>query len=96
MQTHFSRGLIAGLQASDSRTHQEVTRYCADYRRGFVLGYSHRCAEKSGDRNQAAFDAGVLSKRYGLDRELVAESFSEAESGYAQRYFYAGYDRAIR
>lgn len=95
IQNHFGNGLMAGLQSDAARPAKEVNGFCTDYKRGFVLGFSHRLAEKSGDRNQAAFEAGVLSKRYGLDRELVAEFFTEVDRRYTVRYFFAGYDGVV-
>ena len=46
MENHFGKGLMAGLQASYADTAAHAANFCADYKRGFVLGYSHRMFEK--------------------------------------------------
>ena len=68
-----------------------AANFCADYKRGFVLGYSHRMFEKTGDRQLSAWEAGILTRRYGLDRDMVMDFFKEGGSGMAMRYFLAGY-----
>lgn len=40
MNNHFGKGLMAGLKATHADSAVNVTKYCADYKRGFVLGYS--------------------------------------------------------
>lgn len=67
MNNHFGKGLMAGLKATHADSAVNVTKYCADYKRGFVLGYSHRMYEKTGDRQLSAWEAGILTRRYGLD-----------------------------
>ncbi len=52
MNNHFGKGLMAGLKATHADSAVNVTKYCADYKRGFVLGYSHRMYEK--DRRSPA------------------------------------------
>ena len=47
MNNHFGKGLMAGLKATHADSAVNVTKFCADYKRGFVLGYSHRMYEKS-------------------------------------------------
>ncbi len=42
MNNHFGKGLMAGLKATHADSAVNVTKFCADYKRGFVLGYSHR------------------------------------------------------
>lgn len=69
MNNHFGKGLMAGLKATHADSAVNVTKYCADYKRGFVLGYSHRMYEKTGDRQLSAWEAGILTRRYGLDKE---------------------------
>lgn len=39
MNNHFGKGLMAGLKATHADSAVNVTKYCADYKRGFVLGY---------------------------------------------------------
>ncbi|NMP28941.1 DUF2623 family protein [Rahnella sp. SAP-1] len=92
MQNHFSKGLMAGLTSEDVKPATELTRFCSDYKRGYVLGYAHHCAENSGDGNHAAYQAGLLCKEYGLDGELVAEFFSGGENRLPVRFFMAGYN----
>ena len=50
MDNHFGKGLIAGLKAPYADSAQKVVGFCTDYKRGFVLGFSHRMFEKTGDR----------------------------------------------
>ena len=52
MNNHFGKGLMAGLKATHADSAVNVTKFCADYKRGFVLGYSHRMYEKTGDRQR--------------------------------------------
>ena len=46
MDNHFGKGLIAGMKAPYADSAQKVVGFCADYKRGFVLGFSHRMFEK--------------------------------------------------
>ena len=39
MNNHFGKGLMAGLKATHADSAVNVTKFCADYKRGFVLGY---------------------------------------------------------
>ena len=91
MENHFGKGLMAGLQASYADTATHAANFCAAYKRGFVLGYSHRMFEKTGDRQLSAWEAGILTRRYGLERDWVMDFFKEGNSSTAQRYFMAGY-----
>ena len=91
MNNHFGKGLMAGLKATHADSAVNVTKFCADYKRGFVLGYSHRMYEKTGDRQLSAWEAGILTRRYGLERDWVMDFFKEGNSSTAQRYFMAGY-----
>ena len=75
MNNHFGKGLMAGLKATHADSAVNVTKFCADYKRGFVLGYSHRMYEKTGDRQLSAWEAGILTRRYGLDKEMVMDFF---------------------
>jgi hypothetical protein len=47
--------------------------------------------EKTGDRQLSAREAGILTRRYGLDRDMVMDFFKEGHSCIAMRYFMAGY-----
>ena len=40
MNNHFGKGLMAGLKATHADSAVNVTKFCADYKRGFVLGYT--------------------------------------------------------
>ncbi|MBD3699700.1 DUF2623 family protein [Klebsiella pneumoniae] len=92
MENHFGKGLMAGLQASYADTAAHAANFCADYKRGFVLGYSHRMFEKNRrPPAQRPREAGILTRRYGLDRDMVMDFFKEGGSGMAMRYFLAGY-----
>lgn len=46
MDNHFGKGLMAGLNASSADSARSVANFCSDYKRGFVLGFSHRMFEK--------------------------------------------------
>lgn len=91
MDNHFGKGLMAGLNASSADSARSVANFCADYKRGFVLGFSHRMFEKTGDRQLSAWDAGILTRRYGLDKEMVMDFFKENQSSTTIRFFMAGY-----
>lgn len=87
MNNHFGKGLMAGLKATHADSAVNVTKFCADYKRGFVLGYSHRMYEKTGDRQLSAWEAGILTRRYGLDKEMVMDFFRENNSCSTLRFF---------
>lgn len=36
MNNHFGKGLMAGLKATHADSAVNVTKFCADYKRGFV------------------------------------------------------------
>ena len=63
MNNHFGKGLMSGLKARHADSAVNVTKDCADYKRGFVLGYSHRMYDKTGDRQLSAWEAGILTRR---------------------------------
>jgi Protein of unknown function (DUF2623). len=91
VDNHFGKGLMAGMRAAHADTARNVAHFCSDYKRGFVLGFSHRMFEKTGDRKLSAWEAGILTRRYGLDRDMVMDFFRETHSTAALRYFMAGY-----
>ncbi|QMD26754.1 DUF2623 domain-containing protein [Citrobacter freundii] len=91
MDNHFGKGLMAGLNASSADSARAVANFCADYKRGFVLGFSHRMFERTGDRQLSAWEAGILTRRYGLDKEMVMDFFKENQSSTTIRFFMAGY-----
>ncbi|MBB1202728.1 DUF2623 family protein [Enterobacteriaceae bacterium 89] len=91
MENHFGKGLMAGLNAAQAAAAASVGQFCPDYKRGFVLGFSQRMFEQTGDRQLSAWEAGVLTRRYGLDREMVMDFFRESNSEAAVRYFMAGW-----
>ena len=80
MENHFGKGLMAGLQASHADTAAHAANFCTDYKRGFVLGYSHRMFEKTGDRQLSAWEAGILTRRYGLERAWRLSSVCVSKS----------------
>ncbi|WJM85672.1 DUF2623 domain-containing protein [Dickeya chrysanthemi] len=92
MKNHFGDGILAGLQASTPQSMSDIRHYCDDYRRGYVCGYAHQRASLRG-RQQAAFEAGQLCRRYGLMRDIVAEFFSDVSNPSLIAWFYAGYDQ---
>ena len=91
MDNHFGKGLMAGLNASSADSARTAANFCADYKRGFVLGFSHRMFEKTGDRQLSEWEAGILTRRYGLDKEMVMDFFKENQSSTTIRFFMAGY-----
>ncbi|EPK7284034.1 DUF2623 family protein [Citrobacter farmeri] len=91
MNNHFGKGLMAGLSATQADSACNVADFCSDYKRGFVLGFSHRMFEKTGDRQLSAWEAGILTRRYGLDKEMVMDFFRENQSSTTIRFFMAGY-----
>ncbi|MDY1038741.1 DUF2623 family protein [Enterobacteriaceae bacterium RIT714] len=91
MENHFGKGLMAGMRAAQADSAKNVAHFCTDYKRGFVLGFSHRMFEKTGDRQLSAWEAGILTRRYGLDRDMVMDFFKENQSSTILRYFLAGY-----
>ncbi|TDS96625.1 uncharacterized protein DUF2623 [Rahnella sp. BIGb0236] len=92
MQNHFGKGLKAGLSAESAWPASQVSGYCKEYLRGFVLGYAHQQAQLTGDDNNAAFEAGVLSRNYCLDKDLVAEFFSASARHPSRAFFLVGYE----
>lgn len=46
MNNHFGKGLMAGLKATHADSAVNVTKFCADYKRGFVLGYHTGCTKR--------------------------------------------------
>jgi len=93
MENHFGKGLMAGLKAREADSVTKVTRFCSDYKRGFVLGFTHRLSEQTGDRQRAAWEAGVLTRRYNLDKEAVVDFFKEVNAEVAVKCFLAGYEK---
>lgn len=93
MDNHFGKGLMAGLAARDAKPAAQLSRFCCDYKRGFVLGYAHHLAESLGDENQAAFEAGLLCRAYDLYGEMMSEFFTGGSNRLAEKFFCAGYNR---
>ena len=93
MDNHFGKGLMAGLKARQADGAVNVERFCSDYKRGFVLGFTHRMAEQTGDRQRAGWEAGVLTRRYHLDKESVVDFLKEVNADVAVRCFFAGYEK---
>ncbi|QGX89029.1 DUF2623 family protein [Escherichia coli] len=89
MNNHFGKGLMAGLKATHADSAVNVTKFCADYKRGFVLGYSHRMYEKTGDRQLSARARYLPLTR--PDKEMVMDFFRENNSCSTLRFFMAGY-----
>ena len=55
---------------------------------GLCSGTRTACLKKPATASSAA---GILTRRYGLDRDMVMDFFKEGGSGMAMRYFLAGY-----
>ncbi len=49
------------------------------------------CLKKPATASSAPGKRGILTRRYGLDRDMVMDFFKEGGSGMAMRYFLAGY-----
>lgn len=88
---HFGKGLMAGLAASQAASAQHAARFCMDYKRGFVLGYTHRIYENTGDKLLSAWEAGLLTRRYALDKDAVIDFFTETQASSSRCFFMAGY-----
>lgn len=93
MDNHFGKGVMAGLTAYEPGNAQSISRFCADYRRGFIVGYVHRLSERTGDYLNAAWEAGILARRYALEQELLLDFFRETQhaSRGVEHCFLAGY-----
>lgn len=91
MQNHFEKGLKAGLKSTDVCMTLEPGRFCNQYSQGYVLGYCYQIEKKTGDRRTAAREAGRLTRRYRLDREIMSEFYSEYKSDEAACCFDMGY-----
>ncbi|QKJ87143.1 DUF2623 domain-containing protein [Paramixta manurensis] len=96
MQNHFGKGLMAGLRADNAKPAEALSKFCSDYKRGFILGYAHHLAESSGDENQAAFKAGLLCRAYGLSGELMEEFFSDSANTLPRKFFSVGYNQTLQ
>lgn len=92
MANPFGDGVMDGLKAQTPQPLSEIQHHGLEYRRGYICGYAYNLAEAVGDRQKAAFEAGLLSRRYGLERDRIAEFFSEYGNPQTVVYFYAGYD----
>lgn len=75
-----------GLKALSRKPEAELSRFCSDCKRGLVLGYAHHLAQSSGDGNRAVFEAGRLSRAYGLASEPMSEFFSGGDSRLAETF----------
>lgn len=82
MNNHFGKGLMAGLHAPYAYSAHHAVNFCSEYKRGFVLGFTHRMFEKTGDRQLSAWEAGILTRRYGLDKEMVMDSLKRIIPGW--------------
>ena len=91
MNNHFGKGLMAGLKATHADSAVNVTKFCADYKRGFCIRLLTPDVRKTGDRQLSAWEAGILTRRYGLDKEMVMDFFRENNSCSTLRFFMAGY-----
>lgn len=92
MANPFGDGVMEGLKARIPKPLSEIQHQGMDYQRGYVCGYGYSLAEVGGDRQKAAFEAGILSRRYGLESRRIAEFFSEYGNPNTVGFFYAGYD----
>ncbi|PIN65890.1 DUF2623 domain-containing protein, partial [Klebsiella pneumoniae] len=58
---------------------------------GAYLPFGCQSRGRHGAHAAAHWEAGILTRRYGLDRDMVMDFFKEGGSGMAMRYFLAGY-----
>lgn len=91
MKDHFGKGLMRGVKLSEPCPVRMPARYCNDYTRGFVLGYCFQLEQKTGERKIAALEAGRLTRLYNLNRDIMAEFFTEYQSDRFVHYFNKGY-----
>ena len=71
-------------------TAAHAANFCADYKRGFVLGYRTACLK---NRRPPAQRLGSGDPHPSLwpGQDMVMDFFKEGGSGMAMRYFLAGY-----
>ncbi len=91
MNNHFGNGLITGMNMSGPCSATLPEKFCSEYVRGFVIGYCYQLEQKTGERSVAALEAGRLTRRYKLDRDLMTEFFVEFKSDRFLHYFNIGY-----
>lgn len=91
MDNHFGIGLMAGLNSKQPFNAQTIERYCEDFKRGYVIGYSHHLIETTRDAELATRVAGSLTREYGLDRETMMDVYTEFQQGSSASSFLFGY-----
>ncbi|QCT18449.1 DUF2623 family protein [Jejubacter calystegiae] len=94
MKNEFARGVMDGMKSQHPQEIAAFTDYRADYKRGFILGYCHQLERRYGEMALAAWKAGILTRRYGLDQALMREFFTDFRSERLVRSFNRGYQEA--
>lgn len=96
MSNFFGMGLIAGINSQEPYSSQHITRYCEDFRRGYVIGYTHSLMQLSGDSELVTRVAGSLTQKYGLNKEMMMEIYTEFQQDSSTNSFISGYAAAAQ
>ncbi|MBW7982054.1 DUF2623 family protein [Enterobacillus tribolii] len=91
MDNHFGRGLMKGIHSKQPMNSQRITGYCDDFKRGYVIGYTHHLMETTHDTELASRVAGCLTRQYGLDKEAMIDIFTEYQRSSSVSAFVSGY-----
>ncbi|POP44336.1 DUF2623 domain-containing protein [Superficieibacter electus] len=95
MTNHFGTGIVDGLNGQHPRKVADFTGFNDDYKRGYVLGYCHQLREQCGEKELAAWQAGLLTRQYHLDKNIMIEFFTEFGSDAYLHYFRQGYQECL-
>lgn len=96
MANHFGTGITEGLKGQHPRKVTDFTTFNEDYKRGYVLGYCHYLREQCGEKELAAWQAGLLTRQYHLDKNTMMEFFTEFGSDEYLHYFRQGYQECLK
>lgn len=95
MNNHFGKGLMTGMNMAGPCSATIPAKFCNEYIHGFVIGYCYQLEQKTGERCVAALEAGRLTRRYNLDREIMTEFFVEFRTDKFLQYFNIGYSGGL-
>ncbi|WP_312946974.1 DUF2623 family protein [Superficieibacter sp.] len=95
MSNQFGTGIVDGLKGQHPRKIADFSLQQSDYKRGYIIGYCHQLQEQSGERDLAAWQAGVLTRQYQLDKVIMMEFFTEFGSDENLHYFRQGYQETL-
>lgn len=95
MTNYFGTGIVEGLKGQHPRKVADFTAFNDDYKRGYVLGYCHQLREQCGEKELAAWQAGLLTRQYHLDKNTMMEFFTEFGSDEYLHYFRQGYQECL-